>query len=107
MEVHRCLGRGFSEIVYKDAMEYEIDKRNIYYKREKEYLIKYKEIILAHKFYADFVVFDSIILEIKAQKGIAEEQYAQVINYLVASKCQVGLILNFGESSLIFRRIVF
>ena len=106
MEVHRTLGRGFSEIVYKDAMEYEMNEKHIEYKREKEFLIKYKKVILPHKFFADFVVFDAVILEIKAQKGIVEEHYAQTINYLAASKCKVGLILNFGEASLIFKRVI-
>lgn len=106
MEVHKILGRGFSEIVYKDAMEYEIQERGIKYNREKEYLIRYKEIILPHKFNADFVVFDTVVLEIKAQRGIVEEHYAQTLNYLAASKCKVGLILNFGETSLVFKRAV-
>ena len=106
MEVHRTLGRGFSEIVYKDAMEYEMNEKHIEYKREKEFLIKYKKVILPHKFFADFVVFDAVILEIKAQKGIVEDHYAQTINYLAASKCKVGLILNFGEASLIFKRVI-
>ncbi|HMR58198.1 MAG TPA: GxxExxY protein, partial [Cyclobacteriaceae bacterium] len=61
MEVHRILGRGFLEIVYKDALEYEFKNRKIKYEREKEYLIAYKDTILPHKFYADFVVFDKII----------------------------------------------
>jgi len=106
MEVHKFLGRGFSEIVYKDAMEYEITKKGIEYEREKEYKVKYKEIILPHRFYADFVVYNAVILEIKASRGIVEEHYGQTINYLAASKCKVGLILNFGESSLICKRVV-
>jgi GxxExxY protein len=106
MEIHRILGRGLLEIVYKDALEYEFKNRNIFYEREKEYTVKYKDIILSHKFYADFVAFDSIIIEIKAQKGIIDEHYAQTLNYLAISKCKVGLILNFGESSLQFKRLV-
>ena len=106
MEVHRVLGRGFSEIVYKDAMEYEMRQSCIEYDREKEYLINYKEIILPHKFKADFVVFGAVVLEVKAQKGVVEEHYAQTLNYLAASKCKVGLILNFGEASLVFKRAV-
>jgi GxxExxY protein len=56
IEVHKNLGKGFSEIVYKDAFEYELKKINFYFEREKEYLVHYKDIILNHKFYADFVV---------------------------------------------------
>jgi GxxExxY protein len=106
MEVHRILGKGFAEIVYKDALSYEFRCRGIPFEREKEYPVEYKKVILPHKFYADFVVFEKIILEVKAQKGIAEEQYAQVINYLAVSGCKLGLLVNFGESSLVVKRIV-
>ena len=106
MEVHRILGKGFLEIVYKDALEYEFEARGIPYEREKKYEIQYKEIILPHKYYADFVVLDNIILEVKAQKGVIDEHYRWVINYLAASKCQLGLIVNFGEDSLFTKRMI-
>lgn len=106
MEIHRILGKGFAEIVYKDALSYELRSKGIPFEREKEYLVEYKKIILPHRFYADFVVFGSIILEVKAQKGIAEEQYAQIINYLAVSRCPLGLLVNFGESSLAVKRVV-
>ena len=75
MEVHRILGKGLLEIVYKDAIEYEFKKKKIQYEREKKYEVEYKEIILPHYFFADFVVFDNIVLEVKAQKGIVDEHY--------------------------------
>jgi GxxExxY protein len=106
MEVHRILGKGFLEIVYKDALEYEFNVRGITYEREKLYEIHYKEIILRHKYYADFVVHDNIILEVKAQKGIVDEHYKWVINYLAYSKCELGLIVNFGEDSLKTKRVI-
>jgi GxxExxY protein len=106
MEVHRILGKGFAEIVYKDAISYEFRLKGIPFEREKEYSVEYKGVILPHKFYADFVVSGKIILEVKAQKGIAEEQYAQVINYLAVSGCKLGLLVNFGESSLVVKRVV-
>ena len=106
MEVHRILGKGFLEIVYKDALEYEFKQQNILYEREKKYEIEYKNIILPHHFYADFVVFDKIILEVKAQQGIVENHYKWVINYLTVSKCKLGLIVNFGEDSLITKRVI-
>ena len=56
-EVYNNLGNGFLEIVYKDALEHEFKERNIKFEREKEYVVKYKDIVLPHKFYADFVVF--------------------------------------------------
>lgn len=106
MEVHKILGKGFSEIVYKDAIEYEFNQRNIFYQREKEYVVNYKGTILPHKFYADFVVFDKVILEVKSKKGIVEEHYAQVINYLTISGLEVALLINFHEKSLEYKRIV-
>jgi GxxExxY protein len=106
MEVHRILGKGLLEIVYKDAIEYEFKKNEIPYNREKKYEVEYKGIILPHHFYADFVVFDKIILEIKAQKGIVDEHISWVINYLAISKCPLGLIVNFEGNSLITKRII-
>lgn len=79
-EVHNNLGSGFLEIVYKDALELEFQKAGIPYEREKKYTVNYKGEILSHKFYADFVVFDKIILEVKAVSGIADEFIAQAIN---------------------------
>jgi GxxExxY protein len=81
-EVHNNLGPGFLEIVYKDALEYEFRKANIPYQREKEYIVNYKGVTLPHKFYADFVVFDKIILEAKAISGIADEFIAQQLTIL-------------------------
>ncbi|MEI7802517.1 MAG: GxxExxY protein [Bacteroidota bacterium] len=106
MEVHKILGRGFLEIVYKDALEYEFQQRKILYAREREYKVQYKDIILRHTYNADFVVFDKIILEVKAQNGIEEDHFRQSINYLAVSKCKVGLVLNFGEPSLVYKRVI-
>ena len=106
MEVHNNLGYGFLEIVYKDALEYEFIKSGIPFEREKEYLVNYKGIILPHKFYADFVVFDKIILEVKSKKGIADEFIAQAINYLKVSNNKLAIIANFGELKLNTKRII-
>jgi GxxExxY protein len=107
-EVHKHLGAGFLEIVYKDAFEYEFELNNIAYNREKEYAIKYKDKILKHKFFADFVIFDNVILEIKAKDGgITEEDYAQTINYLKASGCKIGLILNFAKLKMQIKRVIY
>lgn len=105
-EVHNNLGAGFLEIVYKDALEYEFVKAGIPYEREKEYLVRYKEVILPHRFFADFVVYEKIILEIKGVSGIADEFIAQAINYLKVSGNKLALIVNFGELKLSYKRIV-
>ena len=107
MEVHRELGMGFTEIVYKDALEYEFKTRNIPYKREKEYKIGYKNIILKHSYNADFIVYESIILEVKASSMIVNGFVKQTINYLKASGLQLGIIANFGEQSFVSKRVVF
>lgn len=106
MEIHRILGKGFSEIVYKDAFEWELKQKGFFYEREKEYSVNYKGELLPHKFYADFVVFGNIILEVKSKKGIVEDHYAQVMNYLAISKLEIGLLINFHEKSLEHKRII-
>lgn len=108
MEVHRILGHGFSEIVYKDAIEHELQTRGLYYQREKQYIVPYKDVVLKHTFFADFIVFDAVILEIKAAEGgLCEEFTAMLINYLKVSGCKVGLLVNFGRKSLEHKRFVF
>lgn len=107
MEVHNNLGHGFLEIVYKDALEYEFRKANILYEREKQYEVNYKGIILPHKFYADFIVFDQIILEVKAVSAFNDAFTAQCINYLKVSNNRLALLANFGTLKLNYKRIVF
>ena len=105
-EVHNNLGGGFSEIVYKDALEYEFKKHNIPFEREKEYSVHYKDIILKHKFYADFVVFDTIIIELKSCEKIDTKHVAQCINYLKVSSNKLAILVNFNNKSLEYKRIV-
>ena len=105
-EAHNNLGAGFLEIVYKDALEYEFIRANIPFSRETRYDVNYKDIILPHKFQADFVVYGKIILEVKAISGIADEFIAQALNYLKVSRNKLALIVNFGELKLNYKRIV-
>ena len=108
MDVHRTLGHGFLEIVYKDAIELEARKKQILYSREKKYKIDYKGAVLRHKFYADFVLFDKIILEVKAAGGgLADDQIAQTLNYLRVSGCKIGLLVNFGRMRLEYKRLIY
>ncbi len=106
MEIHRILGKGLLEIVYKDAAEYEFHTHGIPHQREKEYLIHYKDIVLPHKYYADFVVYNDIILEIKAVSNITDEHLAQTLNYMALAKSPLGIIVNFGASSLQHKRVI-
>ena len=105
-DIHSNFGKGFSEIVYKDAIEYELEKSSIFFEREKEYSVKYKDIFLKHKFYADFVVFDKIILEIKCCNSISDSHIAQAMNYLKVSNSKLAIIVNFNNNSLEYKRIV-
>ena len=107
MEVHRQLGMGFKDIVYKDALELELSDAGILFQREKQYKIEYKNKILRHRCCADFVVYDSIILEAKATPVIVNSFIAQTINYLKASGLKLGIIANFGEQSFNSKRVVF
>ena len=106
MEVHSELGAGFSEIVYKDALEYEFRKKGVLFAREVEYQVKYKDTILPHKFFADFVAFDSIIIEAKSVSDLTEQHFEQTINYLAVSGMEVGLLLNFRKPKLQYKRII-
>lgn len=105
-EVYNNLWSGFSEIVYKDAIEYEFQRLEIPYSREKEYFVNYKNVILPHKFYADFVVFDKIILELKCVENFHDKHISQCINYLKVSKCKLSILANFKKDSLEYKRVV-
>jgi GxxExxY protein len=107
MEIHRELGMGFKEIIYKDALEYEFRRKGIPYQREKKFEISYKGIILPHCFYADFIAYDEIVLEVKASSFIVNAFVSQTLNYLKASGLKLGIIANFGERSFTSKRVVF
>ncbi len=106
MEVHKELGKGFSEVIYGDALEIEFKKNNIIYSREKCFKISYKGEFLPHYYIADFIIDDKIILEIKAIESLTSAHIKQTLNYLAASKVRLGLLVNFGEDSLKYKRVV-
>ena len=106
IKIHNKLGKGFKEIVYKDALELELQMNGIPYEREKLFNVSYEEKTLLHKFYSDFFVFNSIILEIKATSFFHPNNFVQTFNYLKASQVELGIAINFGEKRLKFRRIV-
>lgn len=106
MSVHRELGKGFSEIVYGDALEIELIDNNINFSREKLFDIVYKGNLLPHKYKADFIIDNKIVLEIKAISTLTDSHVKQTLNYLAVSKLKLGLLINFGEDSLKHRRII-
>ena len=106
MEVHGNLGCGFLEAVYQEALEREFFLQGIPFEREKALHISYKGHPLQKTYIADFVCFDKIIVELKAQNGLVSEHYAQVLNYLKATGYRLGLLINFGATSLEYKRII-
>jgi GxxExxY protein len=106
MEVHNELGHGFMEIVYKDALEIVFKQDHILYEREKDYEVWFRNVLLRHKFYADFVVLDKIILEVKCVALLTNEHVAQTINYLKVSRNKLALLVNFGRGRLEYKRLV-
>jgi GxxExxY protein len=106
MEVHKTLGRGFNEIIYKDALEIEFNYNKIQFEREKPYDIIYKNTKLQRKYIADFVIMDKIILEAKAIEKLESTHLKQTLNYLAVSQLKLGLLINFGSNSLEYKRII-
>ena len=105
IEVHHELGNGFLEAVYQEALEEEFKLQRIPYEREKYLPIEYKGKILNKEYYADFICYDDIIIELKAVTRLTTAHKAQVINYLKAANKEIGLLFNFGENSLKWERI--
>jgi GxxExxY protein len=106
MEVHRELGRGFLELVYQTALALEFQERAIPFKAEVPLPIRYKGKLLACAYRADFICFETIILETKAISRLTPTDDAQLINELKATGMRRGLLLNFGASSLEQKRVV-
>lgn len=106
MEIHTALGMGLKEINYKDAMELDFDEEQIYFEREKRFEVIYKNKVLRNPYITDFIVFNSIILEVKCVTAISETHTAQLISYLNVSGCKLGMVINFGERSLTWKRLV-
>lgn len=103
MEVHKLLGPGFVESVYEMALAHECRLRSIPFRRQADLTVAYKGLV-AGEFRADFVVDDAVIVELKAVSQLGPIHEAQLINYLKATPYRVGLLLNFGASSLQYKR---
>ena len=106
MKVHRALGSGFLEAVYEEALEKEFVGLEIPFKRQVKLNIFYEDEKLNKYYIADFICHDSIVLEIKSVKHMPVAFYGQLNNYLSATKKKLGILINFGTPSLIYKRIV-
>jgi GxxExxY protein len=106
MEIHRELGKGHDEAIYKDALVVELQRANIAFSGEQKFEVNYKGVILPHFYFADFTVWNKIIFEAKAVEQLTDAHVKQVLNYLAASKLELGLLVNFGGNSLEWKRVV-
>ena len=106
MKIHSTLGMGLKEINYKDAMEMDFEELAVTYEREKRFAVKYKNKILRNPYIADFIINNSIILEIKSVPAILDVHKAQTLSYLAVSNLKLALLINFGEKSLTHKRLV-
>jgi GxxExxY protein len=104
MEVHKQLGNGFQEVIYQRALAIEMQLANISFNREFEMPIYYKQEHIGTR-RVDFLVENIISLELKAIITLEDVHFAQAINYLEAYNVEIGLLINFGENSLNFKRL--
>ena len=106
MEVHKESGNGFLEAVYQRALANKFRLKNIPFKEQQTFKVSYKGIDLGKIYKADFVCFNKIIVEIKANSLLHPNNIAQTINYLKTSNYKLALLVNFGETSLTWKRFV-
>jgi GxxExxY protein len=107
MKVHSFLGNGFQEVIYQRALALEFRNAGIEFQREIEQDIYYRdfdEAIGTRR--ADFVIEGNVLIELKATTQLEEVHKAQILNYLKAYRIEVGLLINFGEKSLNFKRFI-
>lgn len=105
MRVHTTLGHGFPEVIYQRALAVELEVSGLSFRREQAHPVYYREVQVGARI-VDFLVQDCLLLELKATSELTDSHFSQTINYLTAFKLQVGLLLNFGQKSLQFRRFI-
>jgi len=106
MDVHNELGPGLLEPPYQEAMEIELEQRRVPFEAQPMIRLFYKGRELKSYYKPDFICYGEVVVEIKAQKQLTESDEAQIINALKCTRKGVGLLINFGEPSLVYRRFV-
>lgn len=106
MKVHRSLGAGFLEAVYEEALEKEFNIQKIPFKRQVKLSLYYNQELMKKQFRADFVCYDTIVIEIKAVSQIPVTFYTQLTNYLKCTNMELGMLINFGTPSLTYKRMI-
>lgn len=104
MEVHKRLGNGFQEVIYQRALAIEMRLSNIQFEREFDMEIIYRDEHIGTR-RVDFLVEGKISVELKAISKLEDVHFAQAINYLEAYNLEIGLLINFGEMSLVYKRL--
>ena len=106
LEIHRELGKGHDEVIYKDALVVELSRAGTPFSREKNYEIRTRELSCRTTTTPIFVIWDKILLEAKAVEKLTDSHIKQVLNYLAASKLRIGLLVNFGGDALEWKRVI-
>ena len=97
MDVYWQLGRGFLEPVYQEALGIEFRRRRIQFEAQEEIVIHYKGEALKKKYVADFICYGQIVIELKTLEGLCGRDVGQLLNYMKATRFNVGLLINFGS----------
>lgn len=104
LDVYYRLGSGFAEPVYQEALELELGLRRVPFAAQTKLHIRYKDFVLKKFYRADFVCFEKVIVEIKAQTSLTSVDMSQLLNYMKASGFRVGLLFNFGSGQGLERK---
>jgi len=106
MKIHTQMGSGFLESVYAEILEREFQQHSIPYEREKKLDLYYENQKLNKYFKADFICYNDIIIELKSTVCLHDSFSKQLNNYLKSTNTKLGILINFGESSLTYKRVI-
>jgi len=104
MKVHNTLGNGFQEVIYQRCLQIELERANLKFGREVEQTIHYEDMVVGTR-RADFIVEEKVIVELKALVNLEDVHLAQAKNYVVTYNFPLGLLINFGSTSLQYKLI--